>query len=195
MEKKTWAEIESERKLKWLDEHLPYELKMMRHSLNRMEEAGVFYLDWNAFHSAFGVAAANMAAFLTNKEGKGNSFRAHDFVAGFRSRKDDLAKVFEKLEPQIFHLGQGRPSDTGKFDLADAKRAAGWIEEEMGKFVEKLPDRSLWNEARSRPGEAPPISTETLAKNIQTACTADPFVVVSSSDVLPSDPYVFSYRK
>src|SRR5229473_2771185 len=104
---KTKAEIEKEQKIKWLDEHLPYELMMARYTIKRLKEQ-VFWLDWNAYHSAFAVAAANLAGFLTNTDSR--NLKASDFVGTFKSRKVDLASTFAKMEPQIFHLGKARPS-------------------------------------------------------------------------------------
>jgi hypothetical protein len=96
-------EIQAEQKA-WLDEHLPYELKMARYSFKQMQETGVFYLDWNAYHSAFTVAACNLAAFLTNQE----KLKASDFAEGFKSRKRDLAGTFAKLEPQVISERPGQ---------------------------------------------------------------------------------------
>ncbi len=176
-ERKTNEQMRDEAKKAWLHEHLPYELKMMRHSLKRMRQQGLFYLDWNGFHSAFAVAAANLAAFLTNTEKANNNFVAGDFVDGFRSRKGDLQGKFNKMEPQIFHLGTARTSDTGKLVLKEIEKIAAWIETEIRKL---LPDKTLWNESRSIPEEAPNIANPTLQlmQITQTACTADPTILM-----------------
>ncbi|MGY3483992.1 hypothetical protein ACVW1C_001875 [Bradyrhizobium sp. USDA 4011] len=144
-------QISAEQKA-WLAEHLPYELKMARYCLKQMQRRGTFYLDWNAYHSAFAVAACNLAAFLTNSE----KLKASDFARDFRSRKDDLAGKFARLEPQVFHLGKMRPDGEGKFVLADAERVLAWIEEEMAKFVSQLGSwQQHWNEQRSQPEARP----------------------------------------
>jgi hypothetical protein len=179
---KTKAEIETEQKIKWLDEHLPYELMMVRYTIKRLKEY-VFWLDWNAYHSAFAVAAANMAGFLTNND-TGN-LKAADFAPGFKARKGELAAKFAKMEPQIFHLGKGRPSEAGKFKINDATEAANWIESEMGIFLSQLGDwEKYWNAARAvpqdRPRDTPTMSFTGLEP--QTASSADPVFVSYFSD-------------
>lgn len=159
----------------WLDEHLPYELKMARYCFKQMQ-AGGFYLDWNAYHSAFAVAACNLAAFLTNQEKQ--NLRAHDFVQGFRSRKGSLAPTFYKLEPQVFHLGKDRPTDEGKFNLSEAAVILDWIETEMKDFVGRLgPWQKYWNEKRSIPEPRPPGPVFSFEVAPQAASSADPVFV------------------
>jgi hypothetical protein len=171
---------EEEQKIKWLDEHLPYELKMARYSFQQMQVPAIFYLDWNSYQSAFAVSACNLAAFLTNQEKK--NLQACDFVEGFRSRKGDLAGIFAKLEPQVFHLGIARPTDHGKFVLLEAKQALDWIEAEMEHFISKLGSwRKHWNQSRSVP-EARPAGPRLNFTGLeqQTSSSADPiFVTVS----------------
>jgi hypothetical protein len=172
---KTKAEIEKEQKLKWLDEHLPYELMMARYTIKRLKER-IFWLDWNAYNSGFAVAAANLSGFLTN--GDTGNLKASDFVEGFKSRKGDLASTFAKMEPQIFHLGKGRPSDKGKFDIKDATDAYDWIEAEMAKFIVQLGDWSFyWNQERSVPEERPKEEEKLLnVLGPQSASSATPLV-------------------
>jgi hypothetical protein len=172
-------EIEEQQKKEWLNEHLPYELMMARHSIAQLRQHSTFWLDWNAFLSSFAVSACNLAAFLTNGEKKGNNFQAHDFIEGFRSRKETLAKVFEKLEPQVFHLGKARPTDAGKFTLQEAEAIQSWIEREMGQFVKQLGSwRKHWNEQRATPEDRPvgPVLRITGLEP-QTASSADPIRV------------------
>lgn len=176
MVEKTKAEIERENKEKWLDEHLPYELMMLRYNFSRLtDDAGLFFLEWNTAHASFAVSAANLASFLTNGDTGRNNFKACDFVNGFRSQKGELAPVFLKMEPQIFHLGKSRPDGEGKFDINDIKRVYPWIEQEMEKFIKQLPAdlKKYWNQARSIP---PPkdksLSVATLGP--QSASSAAP---------------------
>lgn len=172
-------EIEEQQKKDWLNEHLPYELMMARYSIAQLREA-TFWLDWNAFLASFAVSACNLAAFLTNAE-KGNNFRAHDFVEGFRSRKGDFAKAFAMLEPQVFHLGKARPTDKGKFTLQEAVAIYDWIASEMQKFIQQLGSwREYWNEQRAAPAErraGPTLRITGLQAQHQTASSADPVIV------------------
>lgn len=151
----TKAEIEEAQKITWLDEHLPYELKMCRYSLLMMREMYPFYLDWNMSLASFAVAAGNLSAFLTNSDGSGN-IKASDYVQGFKSRKGDLSGVFARMEPFIFHLGKARPTEKGKFSRDDAEMIAKWIEEEMAEFVSKLGSyEKYWNGPLALPEARP----------------------------------------
>lgn len=152
----TKAEIEEAQKITWLEEHLPYELKMCRYSFLTMKEAHPFYLDWNMALASFAVAAGNLSAFLTNSDGSGN-IKASDYVESFKSRKGDLSGVFARMEPLIFHLGKARPTDEGKFSLRDAEKIADWIEKEMAVFVSRLGSyEKYWNGSLAMPEARPP---------------------------------------
>jgi len=162
-----------EAKRNWLQEHLPYEVKMMRHSLRRINEVpGPWFLDWNAYLASFAVSAGNISAFLTNKDKGQNNFKASNFVISFRSRKTDEVKTpFEKMEPDVFHLGKYRPTDqeqNNKFGLADAKLVADWIEQELANFIGQLSarDRALWDEAGSVPPE-PPTGARVMGSGLE----------------------------
>lgn len=177
----TKAEIEQEQKKKWLGEHLPYELMMMRYSIVQLRDQKTFWLDWNAFLSAFAVSACNLAAFLTNAEKKQGNFQAHDFVDSFRSRKEKLAKTFALLEPQVFHLGRARPTDEGKFTSDDAEAINNWIEGEIKEFVLRLgPWKQYWDEKLIESRPSGPMLAVSELKPAQSTSTAEPFIVRSS---------------
>ncbi len=153
----TKAELEEAQKITWLEEHLPYELKMCRYSLLTMKEANPFYLDWNMALASFAVAAGNLSAFLTNSDGSGN-VKASDYVDSFKSRKGHLSGVFARMEPLIFHLGKARPTDAGKFSRGDAEKIADWIEKEMAVFDSKLGSyEKYWNGPLAMPEVRPPL--------------------------------------
>lgn len=182
MPKKSKAELEDEQKESWLAEHLPYELKMLRHTYKRLVQGGLHYLDWNAAHAAFAVSARNLVAFLTNNEKGSNNFQANDFAASFRSRKGELASTINKVDPQLFHLGKSRPTEAkGKFDTADAKIVLDWIENEMAKFLAALSSekRALWKEDRAtlNPEDIKPDHI-TVFGDAQTTSAADPVSVL-----------------
>lgn len=62
-----WKAGEAKAREGWLKEHLPYEAKMMRYCLRRLNEMlRPWFLDWNAYLSGFAVAAGNITEFLTN---------------------------------------------------------------------------------------------------------------------------------
>lgn len=134
----------------WLGDHLPYELKMLRHTYAQMLKPQ-FYLDWNAFYESFAVHARNLANFLTNDDRK--NFKACDFVQNFKARKGNLAKITSMLDMQVFHLVKDRPvTNTGKFNTEHAKKVLDWIEDEMTNFLARLSaeDKKLWDESKAR---------------------------------------------
>jgi hypothetical protein len=163
-----------EQKIAWLGDHLPYELKMMRYSLREMKRE-TFYLDWNAYLSTFAVSACNLAAFLTNSEKSGNNAQACQIVKGFRSRKENLQGKFRVLEPQVFHLGRSRPTDKGKFLLADAVEIAEWVEAEMKSFIAQLGEwGTYWDQERSEPEPKPLGPTLNVSNSSQEASSGTP---------------------
>jgi len=165
-------------KAAWLRSHLPYELAMARYSFDKLTRPGfMHFMDWNCYHSAFAVAAGNLAAFLTNAEKERINFQASNFAPDFRARKGDLASTFQKMEPTVFHLGKERQDDHGKFDIEDIKKIMPWIEAEMAKFLATLPPdlQPLWNEKLSQPA-----TLVLTVLSTQTASSADPQVATTT---------------
>jgi hypothetical protein len=176
---------ETRQKENWLKEHLPYELKMMRHCLRRLTQMPQpFYLDWNAALASFAVNAGNLAAFLTNGDKGRNNFKACDFVQSFRSRKGNLDEIFRKMEPYIFHLGKSRPTDVQmdeKFGVPDAIKIAEWVEAEMEKFVSQLGELQKFWDAKGAVPPEPPLTSDGPQLFIegttkQAASSADPVI-------------------
>ena len=138
----------------YLDEHLPYMLKMLRYTYGQMLQ-GQHYLSWNAHFELFAVHARNLVNFLTNSD-TGN-FKAHEFVRDFKARKGDIDGPMRKLEQQVFHLAKARPKDAvGKFNSEHAGRVGEWVEENFEDFLSKLsklsPERrALFNNEKADP--------------------------------------------
>jgi hypothetical protein len=129
--------IEDQRKKDYLDEHLPYMLKMLRYTYKQMLEQQ-HYLSWNAHFESFAVHARNLVAFLTNND-TGN-FKAKEFVAqDYKAVKGDLQGPMKKLDEQVFHLAKTRPTDVvGKFDTKHAEIVSRWIEKNFADFLNQL---------------------------------------------------------
>jgi hypothetical protein len=130
--------ITETQRLDYLDEHLPYMLKMVRfthHQLHRNQEQ----LPWNAFFEAFAVNARNLVNLLTNKDKK--NVMAQLLVADFRRRKNenmknDITNLMDRLDEQVFHLGAKRPREqTQKLGRDAADRVFKWIETCMAEFI------------------------------------------------------------
>ena len=136
----------------WLDEHLPYELSMLRYSFRRMQAAAEPF-DYNAHYECFVVKARLFWLFLANKEEKGN-VQASDFELAFRAPdRQHIQAALNKLNSQVLHTGEARPTEaSGKVNLSDCRRIVEWAESGMDGFLEALtPERrALWNSAKAR---------------------------------------------
>jgi hypothetical protein len=141
-----------QQKHEYLDEHLPYMLKMVRYTYGEMLQPQS-YLSFNAHFESFAVNARNLANFLTNAD-TGN-FKSCEFAEGFKARKDNVAGLTQKLEQQVFHVAKNRPryKADGKFDTGDAKPVLDWIEKNFREFLDALPQhlRKIFNEQKAEP--------------------------------------------
>jgi hypothetical protein len=166
----------------YLQEHLPYMLKMLRYTYNQMQQQQ-HYLSWNAHFESFAVHARNLANFLSNND-TGN-FRAVDFVHGYKARKGDLSGPLALLEKQVFHLSKQRPiAVVDKFNTDKAKAVFAWIEQAMTDFLSKLGthERRLFGDSNSQPESAQALMIALGPMNsygIPSACTATPIIVGS----------------
>jgi hypothetical protein len=119
-----------------MNEHLPYELGMLRHCFTQLHTAKK--RDYNAYMEAFCIHARILKEFLGNKPEAGNLKARHynnDFEWKPPSR---LIGAFQKIGPQATHLSQRRPtgSSEDKFTFKDAKEVFGWLEPAMCEFIE-----------------------------------------------------------
>jgi hypothetical protein len=138
-----------QQKQDYLDEHLPYMLKMLRYTYGQILQSQ-HYLSWNAHFESFAVHARNLANLLTNND-SGN-FKAAQFVPRFKARKGDISGPMTKLEQQVFHLHKGRPREAiGKFNTEHAKAVVEWVERNFADFIHELPPalRQVFNEKKS----------------------------------------------
>lgn len=163
-------------KTDYLQEHLPYMLKMLRYTYGQMLQAQ-HYLSWNAHFESFSIHARNLTRFLSNND-KGNA-KAAEFVKDYKARIGDVSGPMSRLQNQVFHLAKQRPKDVvAKFDTEDAKAVSGWIEDNFKDFLSKLPRelRALFDEEKSNPEKdnALYITLGPTGTGVQTACTASP---------------------
>lgn len=173
----TSADIEAQ-KTAWLAEHLPYQLRVARHTYARLF-GNLDNWDWNAMYIAFASAARNLRLFLTNKDKGSNNFGAQNFVkAGFSANVEPIKDRMNRLNEQIFHLDKARPTDaSSKFQLEDAEIVLDWIEKGIASFLSQLEpeQRSQWNH-QIAPVPAPQLFLR-ISDARQTACTADPVIM------------------
>jgi len=136
-------------KIKHLNEHLPYELSMLRHSFGRLCTTKD-KRDWCSFLECFCIHARILKEFLNNRAEAGN-LEAGDYDEGFRwPLPRELHGAFQKIGPQVTHLSQGRPTGAtdSKLTFGEVKDIYGWVEPSMCAFISRLNprDRGYWNE-------------------------------------------------
>jgi hypothetical protein len=165
---------EDRQKRDYLDEHLPYMMKMLRYTHGQMLQKQ-HYLSWNAHFESFAVHARNLVRFLTNSDA--GNFKAYQFVPDYRARIGDIQGAMAKLDHQVFHLGKNRPRTfVGKFNTEHAQKVRDWIEENFDDFVNKLGKlKPLFDDRKADPAKDKPLYITVAASH--GACTAS----VSSS--------------
>jgi len=142
----------STEKIRHLDEHLPYELLMLRYTHKHLPEPH-HQLDFNCFLECFGIHARILYEFLTNDKDARN-FKASDFVDYRPSSHNEILGAMQRLHGQILHLSKRRPSQPEeKFDTADADSIRKWIEGAFSLFLSALSHeyKSHWNADRADP--------------------------------------------
>jgi hypothetical protein len=125
--------------LEHLEEHIPYELLMLRFTLGRLK-GEKHPLAWNAMLESFAVHARNLYWFLINKRNHQEDHVASDFTVSYMvPSKSAMMGPFQRLNQQVMHLGtQRKKADTEKFQSDDAEKVAKWIEGALPKFREAL---------------------------------------------------------
>lgn len=173
----------TEQQKRYLKEHLPYTLKMLRYTGGQIIQRQ-HYLSWNAHFESFAVHARNSVAVLTN--GDKSNLRALDFVKGYRARIGDTSGAMTKLRQQVFHLEKERPTEfIGKFNTQHAKAVADWIEDNFKVFLSRLPPelRRLFDEKMSDPTKDGALYLTvgpTGPGAPPTACTASPVAITTT---------------
>lgn len=137
-------------KIKYLNEHLHYEVVMMRWAFGKIPSVPPSLLQ-NTFIECFAVHARGLYDFLTNKADSRNAL-AEDFLAEhFKPDTTDISPKITKLNQQIFHTGTQRTDDPAlKFNTEDGAKVLQWVEDTLGEFAEKLPPKypTEWLPAR-----------------------------------------------
>jgi hypothetical protein len=112
----------------YLEEHLPYEVSMMEHTLERLAHTKN-KADWNAFLESFCIHARNLKMFITNDRGGGSTgVIARDFVEFNKRTDSNLTGAFQRLNEQTAHLSKKRTVDpTKKFTIEDARNIYKWL--------------------------------------------------------------------
>jgi len=174
-----------EQRCAYLDEHLPYELKMLRFTRSQMSRTSC-YLSWNAYLESFAVHARNIVNFLTNGD-KGN-MNAKDLLINYRARIGSESGPMNKLNQQVFHLAKDRSAESAsKFNTDNVEAVTDWVEKNVKDFLSQLSEEmgKLFNEKRANPstGNTPFLS---ITNRSQTSSSADPISVTVETKPLSS---------
>jgi hypothetical protein len=119
-----------------LQDHLPYELLMLRYTHARMQ-AETHDLVFNTMYECFCMHARNMWDFLHN-EGTGNNLKVKEFAKEYRAPEDQKAQriINFDMQGQVFHFGKSRPSkQTDKVGLEKCKAVFDYIEKAFSEFM------------------------------------------------------------
>jgi hypothetical protein len=133
----------------FLQEHLPYELDMLRFTLGACKTETTQQRMWNALFESHVVHARNLCSFLTNNKNEGLKARSFSDFDG-----DELLRATFKqlrLNPCVLHMDKGRPIyGPDKTQLAEVEELYTCIETEFARFVASLPKpwRSCWDSGR-----------------------------------------------
>jgi hypothetical protein len=121
--------------LEHLEEHIPYELLMLRFTLGKLRTEK-HPLAWNGMLESFAVHARNLYWFLINKRNDAEDHIAREFAETYTvPNASDMTGPFQRLNQQVMHLGKQRKKiSTDKFHTDDAEKVANWIEIAMPKF-------------------------------------------------------------
>jgi hypothetical protein len=164
----------------YLQEHIPYMLKMLRYTHGQMRQ-DQHYLSWNAHFESFAIHARNLTSFLTNGD-KGN-VKASDFVEEYREHIGDQSGRMQRLRAQVFHLAKERPKVViGKFNSDDANEIFEWIEKNFACFLSELnsEQRGLFDESKSHPeNDQAQYMILVGGSGVPMACTASPVSAIN----------------
>ena len=184
-----------EKSIEHLEDHLPYELLMLRHTYERMNTPR-YPLDWNAHYESFAVHARNLFDFLTNRA-TANNFKASHFSTAFKVTKNDEVQriINQDLHSQVLHLGKNRESDEDK-KVGHQKREKvfTWIETNMAAFIDSLKDTKFnahWDSDEADPRKfhqeysSRPVTTFVYGQPVQSASTGSPGLISTTGPGAP----------
>jgi hypothetical protein len=133
-------------------EHLPYEIWMMRDSLQAVARIGLSEFEKNAFIETFCLHARNLVEFFKRQGDSG----PHPFTdAEFKRNHKGVVSV-KKIQEQVSHLRRGRTKDeTQKINGHDLTKMHEAIEAEIQRFARHL--KSEWlGKWKITPSQTPP---------------------------------------
>ncbi len=170
---------------RYLCEHYAYELQMLRHTLARLRVT-TDRLDWNALFESCALHARSLRDFYTN-DPESRSHKAKDYGVASLSDRKKFSAEFDRINPQIAHLGKTRVFgiEEGKLTFEKLASVAAWLETLHPKFIAgcDVDSKDGWDESLA---QVPPALEVTNAPP-----TATNHIQVVSSNfgaTLPSAP-------
>jgi hypothetical protein len=157
------ADMARDELIAYFNEHVLYELLMLRYSRNLLR-AHPLQLVWNVNFAAFNVSARNLYDYLNNKGGK-NEVNVHAYLPYAKSFRissiSDITGTLQKINEQVFHMGRKRPTDKGKVTLDRIEIAFGWAESNMISLVASFEEefRKKIQMERADPTTVPTVYT------------------------------------
>jgi hypothetical protein len=121
----------------YFNEHVFYELLMLRYTKQCLENGGD-QLPWNAMFAAFNVSARNLYSFLANKD------RPNASVEDYRAYRqtldgisvEEVKSTLDLLNAQCLHLGWKRHKEPEeKINIDRIRSVSEWIESGTGNLL------------------------------------------------------------
>jgi hypothetical protein len=169
-------------------EHLPYEISMMRGSIEVLSTPLLGTFATNAFIETFCLHARNLIEFFRNKEGC--EFDPQDFTtAAFEVKTAFIGNgPLQWINKQVSHLTKGRTKDPAeKINTADIAEMNRAIEAEIERFLRHLtPERrAMWeaNADRIVPVRKVPATLTAMCSTSSFSITSILFEAGRSSDI------------
>lgn len=158
---------------KYLNEHLPYMLMMVRFTCGQIQRERDFRKR-NAFIESFCVNARNCLNFLNNGDTGNTNMKACDFIPGFKANPRECSTIIRKMNEQTFHISENRTDKiVMKFNGGDADKVLKFIDTNIENFLKHLSSdmRAKWNDKVADYNDSLPEPISVSSQN-SAACTA-----------------------
>jgi hypothetical protein len=149
----------------YFNEHVVYELLMLRYSKNQLETISIKIRDdqllWNAMFAAFNVSARNLYDFLKGDRGNMSATDYRTHCPTFKSPNvSPITGTLQMLNTHCFHMGKTRTKvATDKVTLERIIKMYEWVESNMNglaaSFGEGFKSKIDWVKADWAPIKQP----------------------------------------
>jgi hypothetical protein len=128
--------------IEYFNEHVFYELQMLRYSQQWLEEKQPQFV-WNAMFAAFNVSARNLYYFVGNRDaGNMNVADYRHYCRTFdRGSIEGVKETMRWLEAQCLHLGEKRFKEPDrKINIDKIRELSAWIVSKMDELLKSFDD-------------------------------------------------------